>query len=913
MAITQKQVSDWFKLNPNATPEQVAQLVQSIGGFTKNPELATLIGNQYGMSGLNIKSIFGNLTGQTSGMLQQAPTVIALPINPRTGQPGDPFGRSQYNTVDEIIRSYVDFYGPNNAGEKNQLQALSILRNKGVSENLLQATFPTVYSDPKTPTNYSEVAGTTSIQQMKGNTASFNALEDYVNKVQATRSDYSKWFSPNDIIEYAQKNGIDPDFAKRFADQYSWATSSQVRDAFTDPRTKSADIVLKLIEKGISPETVARYTGVAPERASQIYTDSLINAESKKPRPNLNQDFGALIPKGLMQTTTAGGTTTGDTAGTNQTQTDTKQVAPSANVQKVLEVLAANPSITDKDIVSAMKQFNVSPKDIAQSFGLSEGQVISRVAATVPNGQSIQIGDTIIQPQYQVFGSGDDEQIGALESVYTYRASDNKVGGGYTQYAADGTLERTGTQMKVDATKDFVKFALGAAALFGGAALAGLSPESISSLYGSGAMVGQGLTAAEAFAAGLTPAQALAAGLTTAELTAAGYTAAQLATTGATTGLLTTTAATTTAAATAANAATAAATGLTTTQVANLVKSGLTAAQITSLFSSGATTASGLLQQQTSKEAADKARAMIEAETTAGKTAAQFKPIGMTTRFGTSQFQFDPKTGQLTSAGYTLSPEAKNAQDRFITLAGQGLTQAEGAQAQFAPLQTGAQSLFTLGNQYLAKSPEQVAADYLKSQMALLQPGRELELANLQNKLQQQGRGGLAVAQGGTLGDTTPELQALFNARAQQEALLAANAQKAGQADVTFGAGLLTQGAKTMGDYYAGQTGAYDPYKTAVGQVSALETLGQQPFTLSTGLAEKTAAAGSRVADIGLRGAGQSVALATGAAATTNPYSTLLSGVASNSAFSDLIGKTFGRTPTTPEQEAIDRYMKTFG
>jgi hypothetical protein len=45
----------------------------------------------------------------------------------------------------------------------------------------------------------------------------------------------------------------------------------------------------------------------------------------------------------------------------------------------------------------------------------------------------------------------------------------------------------------------------------------------------------------------------------------------------------------------------------------------------------------------------------------------------MTTRFGTTQFQVDPVTGQLISAGYTLDPQAKNAQDRFVALAEQGL------------------------------------------------------------------------------------------------------------------------------------------------------------------------------------------------------------------------------------------------
>jgi len=344
--------------------------------------------------------------------------------------------------------------------------------------------------------------------------------------------------------------------------------------------------------------------------------------------------------------------------------------------------------------------------------------------------------------------------------------------------------------------------------------------------------------------------------------------------------------------------------------VADLVKAGLTATQIAQLVASTAQTASGLLQQQTSKEAADKARAMIDAETAAAKQSAAFRPIGMTTRFGASQFGFDPKTGQLTSAGYTLSPAAKAAQDRFVKLAEQGIQQAEGAQKAFEPLQTGAQSLFTLGNKYLAQTPESVAENYLKSQMALLQPGRELELANLQNRLQQQGRGGLSVAQGGTMGATTPELQALYNARAQQEAQLAANAQQYGQQNVLFGAGLLGQGATAMGNYYGGQQQAYAPYTTALGQVQGLETAAQQPLMLGANLGQTAAQAGFNVGQLGLRGAGASVELATGKAATTNPYSTAISGLAANPAFGQYVGGLL--SPTAPVT-AMSAPATTFG
>jgi len=336
-------------------------------------------------------------------------------------------------------------------------------------------------------------------------------------------------------------------------------------------------------------------------------------------------------------------------------------------------------------------------------------------------------------------------------------------------------------------------------------------------------------------------------------------------------------------------------TGALTTGVGTGLGTGLNTNNLANLLSGGLGTAGSLLQMQQSKEAAQAAQQRIDAETAAAKQSAAFRPIGMTTRFGTSQFAVDPVTGQLTSAGYTLSPEAQNAQDRLVKLAESGLQQAEGAQAQFAPLQTGAQNLFNLGNQYIAQSPEAVAQNYLNQQMALLQPGRELELANLQNRLQQQGRGGLSVAQGGTMGATTPELQALFNARAQQEAQLAAQAQQAGQQQVAFGAGLLGTGAQTMGQYYGGQQAAYSPYTTALGQVQGLEQLAQQPLEMGASLGQTASTAGARVGALGLEGANISQRLATGANATTNPYAQALMAAGNpNAMFGQSLGNVFG-------------------
>ena len=572
-----------------------------------------------------------------------------------------------------------------------------------------------------------------------------------------------------------------------------------------------------------------------------------------------------------------------------------KSANPSALPKGFLEGLTSIPNVTDQQIVAAMKAANVSPKNLADGLGINEGEVIARVAGIVPNGQTIQLGDTIIQPKYRIIGDGQDQQIGPIENVYSYRASDNKVGGGYTQYAADGTFQRSGTQMKVNATQDFLKFAAIAGAMFGGAALAGIG-EGATALTGTAA--GTGVGTGTGLLTGGTGATALGTGLT-AGSSLSGLTA------GSTLSGLTTGAGALTGANTLLGGAALGTTlgGLTTGVGAGALTAGaltagagtgaLTASQIGSLLSGGLTTGAGLLQQQTSREAAQKAQQMIDTETAAAKQAAQFRPVGMTTRFGTSQFTVDPVTGQLTSAGYTASPGVLEAQNRLVALGNQGLAQAEAAQGQFAPLQTGAQNLFNLGNQYIAQSPEAVAQNYLNQQMALLQPGRETELANLQNRLQQQGRGGLAVAQGGALGDTTPELQALYNARAQQEAQLAANAQQYGQQNVAFGAGLLGTGAQTMGQYYAGQQAAYAPYTTALGQFTNLEQLAQQPLTMGASLAQQSAQAGANVGRLGLTGAGQSVALATGPAATTNPYSTLLSGLGASPAFGQAVGGLF--------------------
>ena len=299
----------------------------------------------------------------------------------------------------------------------------------------------------------------------------------------------------------------------------------------------------------------------------------------------------------------------------------------------------------------------------------------------------------------------------------------------------------------------------------------------------------------------------------------------------------------------------------------------------------GAGLLGGYLQGESAKSAAQTQAAAQQRAAEAAAQEARFRPVGVTTRFGSSQFTTGPD-GRVSGAGYTLSPEMLAMQNRFMGLAGQGLTQAEGAQQQFAPLMQGGQGLFNLGSQYLAQSPQQAAQQYMASQQDLLAPSRERQMSQLQNTLFQQGRGGLSVGATGArpsgaagLGATTPEMEAYYNAMAQQDAALAAQADQAGQQRALFGAGLLGTGGNLITQGYQGQVGALSPYQAYLQGATGLESLGEQ--TLNTGI--NIGAKGmSPSAANAMYGGGMAAAGSNAAANAYNPFATALMGASKN-------------------------------
>jgi hypothetical protein len=259
----------------------------------------------------------------------------------------------------------------------------------------------------------------------------------------------------------------------------------------------------------------------------------------------------------------------------------------------------------------------------------------------------------------------------------------------------------------------------------------------------------------------------------------------------------------------------------------------------------GASLLGGYLQGKSGERAARTQAAAQERAAQLAAEEARFRPVGVTTRFGSSQFQTDP-SGRVSGASYELSPELKAYQDRFRALSGSALSQAEMAGQQYAPLTGAASNLYSLGEQYLAESPEQVAAKYMSRQQDLLAPSRERQMAQLQNQLFNTGRSGLSVGAtglrpGGGLGlsASNPEMEAYYNALAQQDLQLANQAQTAGQEQLKFGAGLFGVGSNLLDQYQTGQVGALRPFEAYFGQEKAIEGLGQQPLDIGINIGAK--------------------------------------------------------------------------
>ena len=329
------------------------------------------------------------------------------------------------------------------------------------------------------------------------------------------------------------------------------------------------------------------------------------------------------------------------------------------------------------------------------------------------------------------------------------------------------------------------------------------------------------------------------------------------------------------------------------------------------LIGGGAALLGGAMSSSAQRRAAQtSADAQIQAAQIAAD-ASKFRPVGMTTNFGRSNFTVD-ENGNLVNAGYSLDPRLQALQSGLMGNYGNYLAQAQGVDT--SQLQQGAQGLMSLGNQYLATSPQQAAQQYMAEQNALLAPTNEQNLAGIRNRLFQTGRSGLATGgtSAGGMQATNPELAAYYNSLAQQQNQLAAQATQAGMQRAQFGQGLLSGGAGLQGTGYQLQSSAYGPLSTTLGLSGAVEEQGMQPFTLGTNLGGRTTQANQYGAGL-MNTAAQNAAALQYSANRTSPVGAALAGVGSNTQLTGGLGNWFSNLINPQNQQTAFMYGTTPG
>jgi hypothetical protein len=235
--------------------------------------------------------------------------------------------------------------------------------------------------------------------------------------------------------------------------------------------------------------------------------------------------------------------------------------------------------------------------------------------------------------------------------------------------------------------------------------------------------------------------------------------------------------------------------------------------------------------------------------------------------------------------------------------------------------------------------PRQAAQTYMTEQEAVLEAGRNQQLAAIRNQLAQSGRGGLAVGGDGNMQAANPELAAYYNSLAQQRLGLAAQStdvarqrlfqdvqastglqgqaltaeqqaeaiarqnmlqntalslgygttgyqtQVAGEdiarqrfaQDLGLSTGLYESGAGMLGQISPLTVSGYAPLQTQLGIASSVENLGQGALDISSSLAGRQSTAGAAAGQALLTG-GMGAARTQQVANSYSPFAAALTG-----------------------------------
>jgi hypothetical protein len=343
--------------------------------------------------------------------------------------------------------------------------------------------------------------------------------------------------------------------------------------------------------------------------------------------------------------------------------------------------------------------------------------------------------------------------------------------------------------------------------------------------------------------------------------------------------------------------------------------------------------------------------------------------------YGTAGGMFN-LAGQFmpTSTQRNISPEAQALAQRYSG-ASSSLMPSTFQTSASPAAQAYAENLRQTAMQLAPKTfdTRQAADTYMTEQEAVLEAGRNRQMAAIRNQLAQSGRGGLSVGGDGNMQAANPELAAYYNSLAQQRLGLASQATDVArqrlfqdvqastglqgqaltaeqQAEATARQNMLqntalslgygTEGFRTQttgediarqryaqdlamsqGLYQSGtgllsqipqlQSGAYSPLQTELGIASSVENLGRESLDISSTLAGRQSTAGANVGQYLLKG-GMGAAETQRAANQYSPYGAVLTGFgqqAGSSQSATPIGSWFNNYITRQSNQANPEFV----
>lgn len=111
---------------------------------------------------------------------------------------------------------------------------------------------------------------------------------------------------------------------------------------------------------------------------------------------------------------------------------------------------------TPTEVLTTMKENNLSPEQMAQTIAAPVGEVVSTVAKALSPNETVNLGGTVIQPVYDIRGEGENVQQGPLQEVLVY--NQNQVTGDpYKTFTATGEQTGGGTFKDVSSLGQMLK------------------------------------------------------------------------------------------------------------------------------------------------------------------------------------------------------------------------------------------------------------------------------------------------------------------------------------------------------------------------------------------------------------------------------------------------------------------------